>query len=175
MIYSHHSSTQQNGAALIIGLLLLVVLSLLAVAGMNSASLEFIMAGNEQYKQNAFQSAETGIQYVYAITTDPIANDDPSISTVTSTGNIIPGSTDTYDYTLSYSGKTKTAASPTPTSLGSSGSTNTYASYHWQVDGTGHSTRSSLATHRLGFAKDGLDDNSLTSIPCTPMPTCQQL
>ena len=53
---------QQQGAALVIGLILLLVLTLLAVSGMNSASLEFIMAGNEQYRANAFQTAETGIE-----------------------------------------------------------------------------------------------------------------
>jgi len=52
----------QSGAALVIGLVLLVVLTLLAVSGMNSASLEFIMAGNEQYRSNAFQAAEVGIE-----------------------------------------------------------------------------------------------------------------
>jgi type IV pilus assembly protein PilX len=52
----------QSGAALVIGLVLLVVLTLLAVSSMNSASLEFIMAGNEQYRANAFQAAEVGIE-----------------------------------------------------------------------------------------------------------------
>jgi type IV pilus assembly protein PilX len=52
----------QQGAALIIGLILLMVLTLLAISGMNSASLEFIMAGNEQYRANAFQAAEAGIE-----------------------------------------------------------------------------------------------------------------
>jgi type IV pilus assembly protein PilX len=53
---------RQQGAALIIGLLLLLVLTLLAVSGMRSASEELIMAGNEQYRQDAFQGAEAGIE-----------------------------------------------------------------------------------------------------------------
>lgn len=53
---------RQQGAALVIGLILLMVLTLLAISGMNSASLEFIMAGNEQYRSNAFQAAEAGIE-----------------------------------------------------------------------------------------------------------------
>src|SRR5215470_7994959 len=52
---------RQRGAALVIGLLLLLILTLLAISSMNSASVEFVMAGNEQYHQNAFQAAETGI------------------------------------------------------------------------------------------------------------------
>src|SRR5258707_15529693 len=52
----------QRGAALVIGLILLLLLTLLAVSGMNSASLEFIMAGHEQYRANAFQAAEAGLE-----------------------------------------------------------------------------------------------------------------
>lgn len=58
----HFPKARQRGAALIIGLLLLLVLTLLAVSGMRSASEELIMAGNEQYRQNAFQAAEAGIE-----------------------------------------------------------------------------------------------------------------
>lgn len=58
---SHPGHGKQRGAALVIGLMLLAVLTLLAVSGMNSASLEFVMAGNEQYRSNAFQAAEAGI------------------------------------------------------------------------------------------------------------------
>jgi Tfp pilus assembly protein PilX len=57
---------RQHGAALVIGLMLLLVLTLLAVSGMNSASLEFVMAGNEQYRANAFSAAEAGIEQTLA-------------------------------------------------------------------------------------------------------------
>ncbi|PZN33189.1 MAG: pilus assembly protein PilX, partial [Proteobacteria bacterium] len=43
-------------------MLLLLVLTLLAISGMNTASLELVMAGNTQYRQNAFQAAENGIE-----------------------------------------------------------------------------------------------------------------
>jgi len=52
---------QQTGAALVIGLVLLLVLTILAVATMNTASLEVSMAANNQNGQSAFQMAETGI------------------------------------------------------------------------------------------------------------------
>jgi type IV pilus assembly protein PilX len=52
----------QGGAALVVGLLLLVILTLLAVSGMNTASTELVMAGNEQFRQGAFQAAETGVE-----------------------------------------------------------------------------------------------------------------
>jgi type IV pilus assembly protein PilX len=59
---THKVIGKQQGAALVIGLVLLVVLTLLAVTGMNTASSELLMAGNEQYRQNAFQASEAGIE-----------------------------------------------------------------------------------------------------------------
>jgi type IV pilus assembly protein PilX len=52
----------QSGAALVVGLLLLVILTLLAISGMNTATTELIMAGNEQYRQKAFNAAGAGIE-----------------------------------------------------------------------------------------------------------------
>src|ERR1700750_3071478 len=61
--FAHNSPrNQQRGAALVIGLMLLLVLTILAVSGMNSASLEFVMAGNEQFRANAFSASESGIE-----------------------------------------------------------------------------------------------------------------
>lgn len=58
----HVQNRKQRGAALVVGLLLLVVLTLLAISGMNTASTELVMAGNEQYRAGAAQAAETGIE-----------------------------------------------------------------------------------------------------------------
>jgi Tfp pilus assembly protein PilX len=44
--------------------MLLLVLTLLAIAGMNTSTLELQMAGNVQFRQNAFQAAETGLGIV---------------------------------------------------------------------------------------------------------------
>ena len=53
---------QQGGAALVVGLVLLMILTLLAISGMNTSTLELQMAGNFQFSQNAFQAAEIGLQ-----------------------------------------------------------------------------------------------------------------
>lgn len=53
---------RQTGAALVVGLILLVVLTLLAVSGMNTASTELRMAGNEQFRKRAFEVSEAGIE-----------------------------------------------------------------------------------------------------------------
>src|SRR5690606_19538894 len=53
--------SRQQGAALVVGLVLLLVMTVLGVSGMNTATLELVMAGNAEAQQDAFQAAETGI------------------------------------------------------------------------------------------------------------------
>ena len=52
----------QNGAALVVGLILLVVVTVLAVSGMNTATTELAMARNDENYETAFQAAETGLE-----------------------------------------------------------------------------------------------------------------
>ncbi|MBT8132047.1 MAG: hypothetical protein KJO35_07250 [Gammaproteobacteria bacterium] len=52
---------RQSGAALIIGLILLLVLTVLAVSGMSTATLEVAMADNMQRGQYVFQGAESAL------------------------------------------------------------------------------------------------------------------
>ena len=58
------SSRRQSGAALIVSLILLMVLTVLAVSTMRTASLELLMAGNAQFRENAFRLAQNGIDAV---------------------------------------------------------------------------------------------------------------
>jgi hypothetical protein len=53
--------SRQTGATLIVGLVLLLVLTVLGVSGMNTATMQVTMAGNMQFQQDAFQMAEDGI------------------------------------------------------------------------------------------------------------------
>jgi type IV pilus assembly protein PilX len=53
---------RQDGAALVVGLVLLVVITVLAISGMNTATTELAMARNDQNYENAFQAAETGLE-----------------------------------------------------------------------------------------------------------------
>ena len=57
---------KQQGAALVVGLILLVVISVLAISGMNTATTELAMARNDQNYENAFQAAETGLEAALA-------------------------------------------------------------------------------------------------------------
>jgi type IV pilus assembly protein PilX len=66
-IVAHRTtSARQQGAALVVGLILLLVLTLLAISGMTTASLELQMAGNEQYQERAFQAADAGLEQAMA-------------------------------------------------------------------------------------------------------------
>lgn len=70
---------RQNGAALVVGLILLVVVTVLAISGMNTATTELAMARNDQNYENAFQAAENGLEIAIARngfnTTVPVAFD----------------------------------------------------------------------------------------------------
>jgi len=57
---------RQNGAALVVGLVLLVVVTVLAVSGMNTATTELAIARNNQNYENAFQAAEAGLEQALA-------------------------------------------------------------------------------------------------------------
>jgi len=67
--------TAQGGATLIVGLVLLLVLTVVGVSGMNTATMELTMAGNAQFQQDAFQLAEDGIDI--AIGTREYSTDAP--------------------------------------------------------------------------------------------------
>jgi type IV pilus assembly protein PilX len=58
--------SKQAGATLIVGLVLLLVLTVVGVSGMNTATMEVAMAGNVQYQQDAFQLAESAIDTAIA-------------------------------------------------------------------------------------------------------------
>ena len=52
---------KQQGAALVVSLILMLVITVLAISGMNTATTELAMARNDQNYENAFQAAETGL------------------------------------------------------------------------------------------------------------------
>lgn len=60
------SRRQQQGAALVVGLILLVVVTVLAISGMNTATTELAIARNDQSFENAFQAAEAGLELALA-------------------------------------------------------------------------------------------------------------
>jgi type IV pilus assembly protein PilX len=130
---------RQSGAALIIGLILLLVLTLLAVSGMNSASIELVMAGNEQYQLNAFQASETGVEQVLNVpnfdaTTPPVVN------------AAMPNSAgDQFSYNVA-------ADANGNGFLAQDGSGSRFSMYYFQVQSTGQSARNASAVHTQGVS-----------------------
>ncbi len=145
---------RQRGAALVVGLILLLVLTLLAVTGMNTASTELIMAGNEQQQENAFQAAEIGIERALegglfeTALTENIPQED------------MPGSTTThYAMTIAPEGNPHT---PRPAMWGNRW--DSFSTFHFQVTSVGTSTRGATTTHTQGmFVISPFD-------PATPPP-----
>jgi len=127
---------RQQGAALVIGLILLLILTLLAVTGMNTATTELVMAGNEQYRNNASHAASTGIEEaIPGIAAVPTVEAAP----VTVAPTPVPGSdpapavADTYSTSTQYVGE--------ETGLPQS-SANKFVGLHYVITSTGRSARS---------------------------------
>ncbi len=66
------SRKKQSGAALVIGLILLLIITVFAVSGMSTTTLELILAGNNQFQENAFQSAESAIEIEFMVGPSPL-------------------------------------------------------------------------------------------------------
>src|SRR5262245_17897806 len=129
---------RQRGAALVVGMILLLVLTVLAISGMNTATLELQMAGNAQYGQNAFQSAETGIERAMRVgnytTNASTPLDSPADNFVTVTRyNLQNGMTDV------------------PEGGYSMGVGTGYKAYHFDVTSTGSGARGASSTHTQSF------------------------
>ena len=142
-----HNSVRQQGAALVIGLILLLVLTLLAVSGMNSASLEFVMAGNEQYHTNAFQAAEAGIEQ--SVAQEQAAaqpwNPNPLLP-----ANAYAGATTATDsWTANVALQNNGVGNPAPSGY----SLGTFTQYYFEVQSAGTSTRGANAAHVQGISK----------------------
>jgi Tfp pilus assembly protein PilX len=79
---------KQQGAALVVGLMLLVVITVLAISGMNTATTELALARNDQAYENAFQAAETGIETALAQGQFATTGNTALTQTITSNQNI---------------------------------------------------------------------------------------
>ncbi len=147
----------QRGAALVIGLILLLLLTLLAVSGMNSASLEFIMAGNEQYRANAFQAAEAGIEQSVSLGLfNPAAPQNL---------NGAPNATDAWASTI----LPQLGGTPQPALWGNSW--NSFSTYHFEITSTGTAVRSARAVNTQGVAVISPWDPTVQNDPNLPNPT----
>jgi type IV pilus assembly protein PilX len=131
------STHKQRGAALVIGLLLLVVVTLLAVTAVSTSSVELVMAGNEQYRERAFQAADAGIESAIAtIDTVPQTGVPVTATNVAITGLPV----DKYTVSTTFVGYESNVANAGEDFVG----------VHYRVASTGQSLRNSTAVVEQG-------------------------
>lgn len=128
------SARNQGGAALVVGLLLLIVLTLLAISGMNTSTLELQMAGNSQSAQSAFQAAETGVEQ--AIQSGEY---DTTASHVVGQTYVTDSTTDHFSTTTEFNADN--GETPVPDAGYSMGVSGGFSAYHFDVTSTGASSR----------------------------------
>ncbi len=122
---------RQQGAALAIGLILLVILTLLAFTGINAATTDLAMAGNEQYRKNAAQASGAGVEVAIA---DLVNVPTVRLVPVRALNGTLPGSTtERYATEASFLG----AESGLPQS-----SVDKFVGLHYEITSTGTSQRS---------------------------------
>ncbi len=155
---------RQGGAALVVGLLLLVVITVLAVSGMNTATTELAIARNDQGYENAFQAAETGLEQALS---------QGSFSTIACTNltQSITGTNNTVTSQIAFEDDTIV-----PDRAFSLGSGSGIKAYHFIATAQAVSKRSattttdrdSTAVHSQAFYKVGPDSGLIDLTP----PTC---
>ena len=132
-----HGFAAQRGAALVIAMILLVILTLLAISGMNTATTELLMAGNEKYQENAFQAAETGIERTMA-------------AAVFNPAALPPATPPTVD--LGDGNNFSAIVLPRGSSPPPPGYTlGTFGAEHFEIQSTGNSRRNATSSHVQGI------------------------
>jgi hypothetical protein len=127
---------RQTGATLIVGLVLLLVLTVIGVSGMNTATMEITMAGNMQYQQDAFQAAEDAIDLAIG-RRDYMTDEDPR--TVVALGNADNDRWSQTQYLCN-----------TPVPRGGF-SFDEFEAFHFETQASGRGPRGAPATHVQGF------------------------
>ena len=154
---NHPRMYKQRGAALVVGLLLLLVVTLLAIAGMNTASVEFVMAGNEQYRGRAFQAAEAGIEQ--SLVSGTFNPGDATKQKVSGTIAITATSQDSYSSVI----ERQLLGAAQPAIWGNTW--NSFSTYHFEIASTGTSVRNSLAINTQGVAVISPFDSTIIADP----------
>ena len=179
--------SRQRGAALVVGLLLLLVLTLLGISGMTTASNELQMAGNEQYQERAFQAADAGVERAiqagvydttatigtYAPSADPNLPPTPQrgsgvagcMQTIASDGSV-SDTEDCYEYFMRFDEQTGTTPVP------GGGSSPGLQAYHFVVDAYGTSNRGAVSHLTQSFYIVGPAAEPDDADPSEPAPTC---
>ena len=146
------ASASQRGAALVVGLVLLMILTLLAISGMNTSTLELQMAGNFQFSQNAFQAAEIGLQR--AMSTDKFATNIASATPKTLITGSETDTPDTYESKITFrlrEERRDRAAAAAGRPRVQHRREHGFSAYHFEAESTGRSQRGAGAVNIQDF------------------------
>jgi hypothetical protein len=134
-----HSGRSQRGAALIVGLVMLAIITLLAITAMNTSSTELIMAGNEQFRERAFQASEAGLEQA-ARDLALVGQDKTKPKEVPNVAMVLQ-TEDKFTTKSNYVGVDDDIPGF---------SSNQFAGFHYRVESTGVSRRNSSELHMMG-------------------------
>jgi type IV pilus assembly protein PilX len=155
---------EQRGAALVVGMLLLLVLTLLAISGMNTASLELAMAGNMQYRESAFQAAEGGVEQALVLGVFNPNEPPQRLPAAANTTTTIPNTDGRDSFFVMITPALD--GDPQPAIWGASW--DSFSTYHFEIDSTGGSARNALARSAQGVAVIAPWDSTITPGPGMP-------
>ena len=144
------NKSRERGAALVIGLILLGIITLLAVVGMNISNAELASATSEQVRLRAFQAAESGVEFGVnkMFQTAATCGSFKTIPPTPVEGSPINSAsglpTDHYEARVAYIDES---------AVTDGYSSGTFASFHYNIEARGTSSRNSIANHVQGAYK----------------------
>jgi type IV pilus assembly protein PilX len=128
-----HARSAQTGVTLVVGLLLLLVLTVVGISSMNTATMEITMAANTQFQQDTFQQAENGIDI--ALATRAYSIDGPRTVDWLGNPNFDRRAVVTYQLSTHAWGN----------------SAGELAAFHFDIESVGRGPRNALAQHTQSF------------------------
>jgi type IV pilus assembly protein PilX len=126
----------QRGATLIVGLVLLLVLTVVGVSGMNTATMQITMAANTQFQEDAFQQTEDAVDI--ALGTRDYSTDTPHIVDWTGDPDYDRRAVTTYRWN-------------TPVPAGRAFSLGEFDAFHFDVQSVGRGPRNATSQTTQSF------------------------
>jgi type IV pilus assembly protein PilX len=129
----------QQGAVLVVGLVLMLVLTVVGISGMNTATMEITMANSAQVQQDAFQLAENAIDI--ALATENYTTAGPRTVALLGTPDFDRQAVTTYtDINTGIPGEANSMGVP-----------GAMVAWHFEVVAQGLGPRNAAAAHTQGF------------------------
>jgi len=145
-----------RGVALVIVLLLLLAMTVLAVGGIATATIELQSAGNVQLQERAFEAAEHGIARALETPGPSTADTRTQPARPACSANCtVPVTGDAYDYVAYHDN----GAGGAPLADGGHSIGTGIESHHFIIESTGASARGARSEHLQGFAVLGPGDD----------------